>query len=77
MTDLPAMVRVALRAVVAVLAAMARTTVPEPVPLAPDVTVIQLGTLVVVQVHVLAEGVTVTLLLVALAPTETVEVDTV
>lgn len=76
-TDFPAMVSVALRAVVAVFAASARATEPVPAPLAPAVTVIQLGALVVVQVQVLADGVTFTLLLVAPAPTETLVVDTV
>lgn len=49
-TDLPAIVRVAERAVVVGLAAIERVTMPVPVPLAPAVPVIQLGTLVVVQV---------------------------
>jgi hypothetical protein len=74
-TDFPAMVSVALRAVVAVLAAVASVTVPVPVPLAPEVMVIQLGRFAVVHAQVVADGVTVTVLVVAPAPTVTLVVD--
>ena len=48
-TVCPPMVRVAVRAVVAVLAVAAKATVPAPLPLAPDVTVSHAAPLAAVQ----------------------------
>jgi hypothetical protein len=58
-TDCPAMIRVVLRAVVDVFAATEKTTVPVPAPLVAEVKVIQLAVLLAVQVHVLADALTV------------------
>ena len=70
------MVSVALRAWDEVLAAIEKETVPVPVPLAPEVRVIQLALLVAVHVHELADGVTVTLRLLIPDPTERLVADT-
>jgi len=58
-TDLPAMVRVALRAEEEVLAAIEMVTYPDPVPLFPAVMVIHGALLVAVHVQELEDGVTV------------------
>jgi len=74
---LPPMVSVPLRLDEELLAAIEKVTLPFPAPLAPDVTVIQFTLLTAVQAQALGEGVTVTLLLLPLAPTDTLSGDTV
>lgn len=65
------MVSVPVRAVVLLFAAMEKATVPLPVPLAPEVTVIHDGSLLTaVHVQMAFEVVSVTVLVVAAAPVE-------
>ena len=76
-TVLPAIVRVPVRPREEVLAATVKELAPSPTTLAPVVIVIQFALLVVPQLHVLEEAVTVTFFRFVLAFTERDKLDTV